>query len=96
MGFFYILLGRSRSFFHYTPRHLGQGRDNTDISHMEEGRTQACELENEEEGRLLEDLLLWAASIGITDSPPYSSPIGCLGDSIHLAQFPDAGGWGEI
>jgi len=55
----------------------------------------------------MEALLKWAAELGVSDSPspsppplssspsgttPSSSPSSCLGHSLVVADFPDAGG----
>jgi hypothetical protein len=45
----------------------------------------------------MEALLKWAAELGVSDSPSpsppsSSSPSSCLGSSLVVADFPDAGG----
>lgn len=48
----------------------------------------------QEEGDL-ERLLKWAAEIGISDSNSMEreSPCSCLGHSLAVSYFPDAGGY---
>ncbi|KAF0908628.1 hypothetical protein E2562_026847 [Oryza meyeriana var. granulata] len=42
----------------------------------------------------MEALLRWAAELGVSDSPSAPSPSSCLGRSLVIADFPDAGGRG--
>uniref|UniRef100_A0A0D3GQU5 SET domain-containing protein n=1 Tax=Oryza barthii TaxID=65489 RepID=A0A0D3GQU5_9ORYZ len=42
----------------------------------------------------MEALLRWAAELGVSDSPSAPSPSSCLGRSVLIADFPDAGGRG--
>uniref|UniRef100_A0A0D9WYP1 SET domain-containing protein n=1 Tax=Leersia perrieri TaxID=77586 RepID=A0A0D9WYP1_9ORYZ len=42
----------------------------------------------------MEALLRWAAELGVSDSPTAPSPSSCLGRSLLIADFPDAGGRG--
>ncbi|KAF9624734.1 hypothetical protein IFM89_013272 [Coptis chinensis] len=47
----------------------------------------------EEEEERLQTFLKWATNLGITDSPNSSSS-SCLGQSLYVSHFPDAGGRG--
>ncbi|XP_071722759.1 protein SET DOMAIN GROUP 40 [Rutidosis leptorrhynchoides] len=51
------------------------------------------EEEDEEEGKL-DSFLNWASRIGISDSPNTSNSQTCLGYSLKVSSFPDAGGRG--
>lgn len=49
----------------------------------------------EEDSEQFKDLLSWAASRGITDTPPELEKAGfspALGFSLRIATFPEAGG----
>ncbi|XP_008805044.1 protein SET DOMAIN GROUP 40 isoform X2 [Phoenix dactylifera] len=55
-------------------------------------------MDGEEEGKGMAALLRWAAEMGISDSPTSTSPprshSSCLGHSLFVSDFPDAGGRG--